>query len=391
MRIALLMLSTLVACAGMQETSKPTPPAAPRAMLAAPAKLGTACEASAARVVACPGKAKESCLLVADNERQELLYTAGDPGALPATPALRLAKADGSRVKVDDIEAIEMLGDEIWVVGSHGRKRWMTPEQLAEKKKKDPDADQCDRDKGRSNVFHGRWGTEHEIKGTVMTTDKDTWKQLLRGKCTSDLFALAAGDAAGRTLAAKACAAFELNDDAAKKHQAGCEHGFNIEGAAAIPDAGGKPRLWLGLRAPVIDGGALLLRLVQDSPTFRFDGIATIVLPKHPAIRELAFVEKRLWIVAGPVEDAKGPFTLARVDVATLASGVTLVAREVESLPAGSEGLAIAADGSSAIVVTDGAEKKEPGTGAAPESLCPEKPAAACCTDSTFLRVPLAP
>ena len=76
---------------------------------------------------------------------------------------------------------------------------------------------------------------------------------------------------------------------------------MNVEGAVAVPDASGKPRIWLGLRAPLVGKRAVLLRVAPLGATkqrLTFDDIATIDLGGQ-GIRELTSSEGWIWGIAG--------------------------------------------------------------------------------------------
>jgi hypothetical protein len=326
----------------------------------------TSCEHSAARVVPCPaGREAPACLLVGDNEIEEqlLLY------ALDARAQLTHETPVAIGAKLGDIEAIEVAGDRIWIVGSHGRKRWR--DELGAGAKQ-----QCAVAGKRLAIFAGTMTREGAISGTVTKTKKKAWKELLRAQCESELFQLDAADAKGRALAKQACAAFAANDENANQRRDACENAFNIEGAAAIPGTDGVPRLWLGLRSPTLDGKALLLRW-KPGDTLRFDGIASVALGERRGVRDMAWAKDRLWLLAGPVPDftAGVAFALESAPVASLESGAELAAQVTRPVRERAEGLAIMPDGTRASIVTDGAQ------GDATDAACKVAP--------TFFTAPL--
>ena len=68
-------------------------------------------------------------------------------------------------------------------------------------------------------------------------------------------------------LAREVCAALLQAERQASP--ARCET-FNIEGAVGVPNESGADRLWLGLRSPLVEGHAVLLRLAEPTPTASF-------------------------------------------------------------------------------------------------------------------------
>lgn len=325
----------------------------------------TSCEHSAARVVPCPpGRQAPACLLVGDNEIEEqlLLYSLGANDQLTDETPIAIG------AKIGDIEAIEVDGDRVWIVGSHGRKRWRDELEAGAKK-------QCAVAGNRLAIFAGTMAPDGTLSGTVTKTKKKTWKDLLRAKCESELFQLDAADAKGRALAAQACAAFARSDENASQQRDACESAFNIEGAALIPGTDGVRRLWLGLRSPTLDGKALLLRC-KPGDALRFDGIASVDLGDRRGVRDMAWAKDRLWLLAGPVPDSKGvAFALESAPVASLESGGQLKPKVAKSVREQAEGLALLPDGRRAGIVTDGAQG---------DTLD-----AACKVPSSFFAIPL--
>lgn len=319
--------------------------------------LGTLCEASAARFVACPKQAGEDaahCLLVADNEIGDrlFLYPMRADGTLGPERAIALLAEDGSakRAKVGDIEALEVAGGVVWVVGSHGRKKWREERAAG-------DAKQCGVDGGRLSLLRGAWKPEtamESIRGVRVKTKKKQWPELLGASCRDELFDRHGLDGQGNELVAKACGAFAKRDAAANRDPEACASAFQIEGAVAIPSPDGPQRLWVGLRSPTLQGKAMLLR-VQPGDTLRFDGIALVDLGSGRGVRDLAHADGKLWAIAAPEADAaSGSFELMAIEAAALDSGALLAMRPVAALRPNAEGLAIAPDGGRIVTTTDG-------------------------------------
>jgi hypothetical protein len=105
---------------------------------------------------------------------------------------------------------------------------------------------------------------------------------------------------------------------------------MNVEGAVTVPDVSGKPRIWLGLRAPLVDKRAVLLRVAslgENSQPLTFDDIATIDLGGK-GIRELASSEGWIWGMAGCVPDCTEPSHLWRVKTEALKTGAAITGVE---------------------------------------------------------------
>lgn len=141
----------------------------------------------------------------------------------------------------------------------------------------------------------------------------------------------------------------------------------NVEGAAFW-----TAHLWLGLRAPLLDGRSLLVELTPKAGTTTFEvsgaypldlgGMAIVDLAVQPGRPDL------LWILAGASTGKAAPV------VFELPGPLATPKRHLLALPEDAEGIVVLANGG-ARVVTDGATAK----GAVPgESVCK--------TTSTFYR-----
>lgn len=100
--------------------------------------------------------------------------------------------------------------------------------------------------------------------------------------------------------------------------------------------------LWLGLRAPLVDEDALLVRLTSEG---RVDALRRLDLGAR-GVRELAVTSNALFVVGGSPSDGPAPHALFR---AGLDEGPASLVR---LLPNRTEGLAI--DGDLALAVVDG-------------------------------------
>lgn len=131
--------------------------------------------------------------------------------------------------------------------------------------------------------------------------------------------------------------------------------GLNVEGAAWH---GGK--LWLGLRAPLVGGRALMLETEATPAAARVTRVVPIDLGGQ-AVRDLAAWKGGLLVVAGPVSDTDAAHTAW-----WLSAPDAVPQRLPLALPPSAEGLAVN-DAGVALVVTDGDGKsgrpcKEPAT-----------------------------
>ncbi len=123
---------------------------------------------------------------------------------------------------------------------------------------------------------------------------------------------------------------------------------LNVE--AIVAD--GASRLWLGLRRPLLDGRAVLLRVATGADRVRFDAVATVSLGPR-GLRDAAVDGATLLLLAGPVEDGPELFTLEALPLDALVPGATLTpASKGRTLPRGAEAIAPAADG--IWLLTDG-------------------------------------
>jgi hypothetical protein len=299
------------------------------------------CEASAALEVPCLSHPGKQCIWIADNEQSDHLfeYEANEKG--------RLSKADRWMIplgeEVSDIEALVKDGDAILAVGSHGRNK------------------SCEFKKKRARVarISANGSTIELVAGAKNWTDDLT-------DCKTWIALPDDGDAA-RSLREAACETIVKEEEAAGKSEGDSEKckekkPLNIEGAVSVPGSGGSARVWLGLRAPVVDGKAILLRLAPLSgpseKRITIDGIAAIDLGGK-GIRELTTSDGQIWGIAGTELDLpKEDGFLWRVKEDQLKNGATIPAGEVKKvgdpLPPTSEGLVVQPQEKRAIVIVDG-------------------------------------
>lgn len=278
------------------------------------------CEASAAL----PAPGDEDLVLVADNERDEQLYVFKiEDGKLAAEEVWQMP----AKQRPNDIEALARLGQEVVVVGSHSRNK------------------DCEEKENRQRLRRLAVRQDGTLQATGFLDSKSAWNRAMENggaQCVSTLFVQPAP--AGADAVCQALIAAEAVGNP-------CEV-LNIEGAFGTADE----RLWLGLRSPLVNGRAVLLRLVPGFAELRFDSVALLNLEGR-GIRELALDGDRLFGVAGPPLDVDEPFFLFR---AALPGGgepaVEILRRDLLS---SSEGLLVR-DGR-AFVLLDGQAGEEDG------------------------------
>ena len=304
------------------------------------------CEASAALVVPCSGGAAGTCALVGDNEEDEEVfqYAIDADGRLaPAEPfAISLGEAE-----VGDIEALAADATGVLVIGSHSRKN------------------SCATDDDRVAVtrLSGDPLQAEQIAGKSGFDDR-------KGACDSRWIALA-DDApqSARALRRDFCAATAAAESAARPGDAASCAGalLNVEGAVVIPDASGSERLWLGLRAPLVQGFAVLLRAAPFKPSGKrlgFDAIAVVDL-RGRGIRELTSSGGFVWGIAGSPADSQEKSQLFRFRAERLQNGNVIGDAEMVAggeLPPTAEGLIVQPELRRAIVLLDGDTGKQDGT-----------------------------
>ncbi len=279
------------------------------------------CEASAA--LAAPWE--DELILVADNEIDEQLYGfEPDDGRL--APKKTWAMPKGKRPR--DIEALAQVGDSVLVVGSHSRNS-----RCEEKTKRQ-----------RLRLLASRSdGSLKEQQPAI--DDEATWAKAREGQaeCLATLFTVPPPP-----LAAATCRAL-LEAEKIAENGVSCPV-LNIEGAFGSDEQ----RVWLGFRAPLVEGRAVVVRLTSELNELRFDQVALLDLETR-GIRELAFHKDTVYGIAGPSEDANDPFALFSITLDGLAGGGLLRPEMLHrDLVTSSEGMAIQ-DGAAWITV-DGDE-----------------------------------
>jgi hypothetical protein len=303
---------------------------------AEPLSLGgfPVCEASAAVRIPCPENAEHECLLVGDNEERRRLFVypftpdrAGSPSAAGLDVQARreldisgvLAAKDD--FELSDIEALARLSSgEIIVYGSHSRNK------------------HCLRRKKRRRFvgidigsFAVKAGSVSLVRTKKSADLSDSFGPELRG----DLARVAAAVAAGERLA----------------DRGQCEQAFNIEAAFVVSAAEGD-QVWVGLRRPLVDGHAVLLRHEVGRASLRFVEARLVELGGE-GFRGLDVANGFVWgIATRRAPESSMTSALWRFPVEALAGEGPIVAEQAGELPKASEGLAIFGD--QAVVVMDG-------------------------------------
>ena len=297
------------------------------------------CEASAGTFVACE-RGDGHCLLVADNEVRDRLFrfrVDGKDVVSRSQHAVELGHLldafDDDRGELSDIEGLASYADgRVLALGSHSRNT------------------RCALRPTRRRLLHMHIGLDGRASsGIANQSPAHHCESLFIAKVQSG------------SLVRRVCARIEKAEAAAgraaakkkKKRRAACDKALplNAEGVVAIRRDTGRVETWVGLRAPLVDGKAVLLRLAADEAHFRFDGAALIDLGGR-GVRELAFARGRVWGIAGPPADSSATFRLWQAPAAALLPGARLSAVIVMKLPTSSEGLAIR--GKRAFVLVDG-------------------------------------
>jgi hypothetical protein len=317
----------------------------PRTALGRPIDLDRfpVCEASAAIEVPCVDDPQASCIWVGDNEQEDKIfeYAADANGKLTPTQHFEIKLGNA---EVGDIEALVQDEQGLLVIGSHSRKNDCTQDTKHDRVA----VARVLRDPLRAELVASGQGWEDRLTGC-----DSTWIKLADTQPGSVAAPL-------RSAFCAVIAAAEKAADAVAGDKSQCAGDvMNVEGAVAVPDASGKPRIWLGLRAPLVGNRAVLLRVAPLGATkqrLTFDDIATIDL-SGKGIRDLTISAGWIWGIAGCVPDCSEPSHLWRVKADALKSGAAITGVEFVQggeLPPSAEGLVIQSAAKRAIVLVDG-------------------------------------
>lgn len=324
---------------------------------AAPLDRYPVCEPSAALTVPCSDGSGATCAWIGDNEQSASLfqYTIDGDGRLAPAEPFEISLGDA---KVGDIEALASSAGGVVAMGSHSRKS------------------SCARDDQRIAValLTGDPVQATQLAGASGFDDRTS-------ACESRWLVLP-DDAsqAARALRRDFCAAVAAAErDARAGDPSSCAGAtLNIEGAVSVPDASGKDRLWIGLRAPLVQGLAVLLRTMPVKPGNKrlgFDGIALVDL-RGKGVRELTRSGGFVWGIGGSAADSQDESLLFRIRSERLESGNVIGDTQLVAgaLPPTSEGLIVQPEAHRAIVLLDGDLGKTAGS-------CKKKPQQLMITD----------
>lgn len=302
------------------------------------------CEASAAVWIPCPDDPAVPCLLVGDNERRQALFAFPFDGhqldvakrrQLDITPVLS-SKDD---FELSDIEALTVLGSgEVLIYGSHSRNN------------------ACERKEKRRRYVSMKLQQGMVVAGEI---------ELVRTKEDFDLVNAFPQDATGDLQEVRqAVKAAEAEADTR------CEGAFNVEGAVALPGPSGD-EVWVGLRAPLVNGKAVLVRHKAGLKALEFDAARLVALDGW-GIRDLTYARGWVWGLSGPVHDDEvTPFRLWRFRVGALGGKGVIDVTQLREVPNGAEGLAVGWN--AAVVLMDGSELTHPPAhidGTAVDDIC---------------------
>lgn len=315
------------------------------------------CEPSAALAVPCSNGSGATCAWVGDNEQSAALfqYTIDDDGRLAPAEPFEISLGDA---KVGDIEALASDAGGVLAIGSHSRKS------------------SCASDQERVAIARlaGDPVQATPIVGAAGFDDR-------KNACETRWLVL--GDdapPAARSLRRDFCAAIAAAErDARPGDPSSCAGAtLNIEGAVSVPDASGTERLWIGLRAPLVQGLGVLLRTTPVKPGSKrlgFDGIALVDL-RGKGVRELTRSGGFVWGIAGSAADSEDESLLFRIRTERLASGNVIGDTQLVggALPPTAEGLIVQPEAHRAIVLLDGDLGKAAGS-------CKKKPQQLTVTD----------
>lgn len=349
-RSASLVIAVAVAVHGCGAAppaiDRPALPPTGASIVGEPVVLGSAplCEASGAVFVPCASGAGR-CLLVNDNERKRELFLFDVEATRLSNQRVVPLMSGTEPAELKDAEGMALLGEQIFLVGSHSRRSW------------DKKAPRCTRDDER-RAFAVLRRDGDGFQTTPVRTALPRWLDLLQpAACRDELITPHSG--AGEPLAARVCAALADGDAHAEENRQACARALNVEGVAAIPD-GGSQHIWFGLRGPQIDGQAILLRLASID-SLRFDAVVSLDLGGD-GVRDMTYASGWLWLLSGPAPDYRQPATIWRIPAASLVDGARLrPAVVISALPPFSEALAIDPNAGDAFLLVDGDEEEGPG------------------------------
>jgi hypothetical protein len=315
----------------------------PAQAASAPAVLGEAPVCEPSGLVRAPWDPR--LFVVADDDQAGALYGyVLEHGSFRGQSVLDMPAGNRPR----DIEALATVEDDLLVAGSYSR------------------SSSCQPKSKRRRMRILSWNGEKLESTRAFGTSDAEWAHITRSVEGCQAALLTKPEIAGGRAF---CEALVAGENAAT---AGSCTALNIEGAAAVTaeSSGERSRVWLGLRSPLVEGRAALIRLTPGLDEFKLDRIRLIDLGGR-GIRSLTHDVHQLWGIAGPTQDADEPFLLWSLDAARLATNDALIpVIHWSNLPTSAEGILI--DGGVARGVVDG--RKPENEDASPPQKC-RKPA----------------
>ena len=286
---------------------------------ATPVTLGKypVCEPSAAVKVTCPESGK-SCLLVGDNEQKKAVF-------LYPVSSNRLDSKGQTQLalekKISDIEAIAKLDDnKVLIFGSHSRNS------------------KCKVKQNRQRFLQAKVLKEGlETIGEPIQSPQIDSKILFNGLDIENNKILSA--------VSNAIDNAETAANQAEGDKTACQeaNAFNAEGAVTLADSSSTPRVWIGLRSPLVSlegkNYAILMQMARLD-NYQFDGAALLDLQGR-GIRELSFDHNLIWGIAGGPKDGQDNFVLWKLSAGSVKPNAILKPEIVRELPLSSEGLAL--------------------------------------------------
>lgn len=308
------------------------------------------CEASAALAIDCPD-AGGPCLLIGDNEVQTFLFLFPIHNKTLSTASqTSIPLGAPGTIEISDIEALTALpGGKVLVLGSHSRNA------------------KCEAKKKRRRYAIIEHLAAVPPKAVVTKSGRIACARLfdteamgqahVAGACRSIERAERAADAVEEALKrgeiSLADAKIQCND----------AHPYNAEGGVNVSESE-TPEVWIGLRSPLMrpapadepgHGLAMLLHM-HGLGAYSFDRVRLLDMEGR-GVRDLAYSDGWVWIIAGPPEDrAQGEeeaFQLRRFPVGALGTDDPIQPELVAAdLPPSAEGITILGD--KAFIVIDG-------------------------------------
>lgn len=225
-----------------------------------------------------------------------------------------------------DVEALARLGEELWIFGSFSRNK------------------DCEPRPARRAALVAQLpsftaaGMRPDTTRRVRAADGEAEEIVAWDRIESDPAACAAALFTEGVEAAPVCEAIVA---AARSGRPGACGSFNLEAAVGLPDGS----LWVGLRAPVIDQSAILLRVDTSSDNLRFSAWRPLALEGR-GVRELALMGDTIWGIAGDPTEVDGREPRLSALFTLPADGIQLARPTVirEDLPSNAEGLHIGTD-----------------------------------------------